>query len=172
MAEQLSKAESDYLQEKVHSSGGYIKYLQKKYDNKKLGAVSDSEWKYFQHLKRKERVSRIKKGKPTLKDIRRLSILEQEETKKAKEYHKIRKIKLPKIKPERTLGQAPFRVEKYYRNRYLDVIKRMNKGEWSGFLRRKKSPPAGDKPLVKNLSAEDYLKYLRKKMGTLYKGKE
>ena len=172
MAEILSKPEVDYLKKNVHSSGGYIKYLQKKYDDKKLGDVSNSEWKFFHHLKGKEMVSRVKKGQTTLRDIRKLSILEQEETKKAKEYHKIRKIKIPRVKAEITPGQAPFRVEKYYRNRYLDVVKRMSKSEWGSFLKKKRQPPEGEKPLVKNLSSEDYLKYLRKKMGKLYESKK
>ena len=164
----LSKAEKKYLKEKVHSSAGYIKYLQKKYDGKNLGDVTNTEWSYYHALREKERIARIKKGQTTLKDIRSTSRLEQEEAKKAKEYHKLKKIKIPKITPQKIPGQAPFRSDKYYGDKYLNVLKTMEKHEWNKFLKKRQQPPTGEKPLVKNLSAEEYLQYLGKKMKKLY----
>lgn len=172
MGQGIPDVEEKYLKENIHSTAQYIPYLQKKYDDKKLKEVSEPEWRFFHHLKSKERVARLKKGKPRLEDIRATTRLEQEEIKKAKEYHKFKGIKLPKVTPFRTPDQPPFRSEAQYKDRYRDVISRMSPSEWSTFQKKKKSPPAGVGPLIKNLSSEDYLKYLREKTKQLYKEKK
>lgn len=159
------KSEIRYLKnKKINTTKKYIKYLNEKYEND-LNRVMDYEWDYYHHLNRKSRSERIKMGNPTIKDMRALSRLEQEETSKIKQHLKAKGIKFDAVP---VLSNSNPVTDEYARKNYPDVIANMSNYAYKTLLKKLKNKKVSSGPTIKQLSSKDYLDYLRKKHKFLF----
>ena len=158
------KSEINYLKKnKINTTKKYIIYLKEKYDND-LNRVMDYEWDYYHYLDRKSREERIKMGKPTIRDVRALSRLEQEETANIKEHLRAKGIK---FKGDPIITDKKINTNNIIED-YSDVLGHMSNYAYRNLLKKIKNKKKSPGLHIKQLSSKDYLDYLQKKHKFLF----